>query len=215
MQRLLGLFSLLILFAIPTIAQDTQAPLAQDAPPPAAQNNPAPTAPPAPEIVSRTEISGGFMLHRYNEVSGSTITMPGGYGDVEHNIIQRWLGVEIQGAGGVSSYGTLGNLSIYSIMAGPDFYPFGHRKITFFGHVLAGEGFYRDSIPASTGFPAEVRSYNSFAWTAGAGLDLRISTHLAVRLAQFDYTETKFLGGTVHENDTRISIGIVYHFGKK
>jgi opacity protein-like surface antigen len=210
MQRLLGLSFLLIMFAIPAIAQDVPASPPQATPPPATQEAP----PPAPVIPSKTEISGGFTLNRYNETNGTTTTMPGGYGDVEHNIIQRWLGVELQGVGGFRDQGVLGDLSIYTIMAGPTFYPFGHRKITFFGHILAGEGYYRDSIPPSTGFPALVTTHTSFAWAGGAGLDLAVSKRLAVRLAQFDYTETKFFGGTVHENNTRISIGIVYHFGR-
>lgn len=210
MQRLLGLSLLLITFAIPAIAQDVPASPPQ-APPAAA---PPETPPPAPVIPSKTEISGGFTLNRYNETNGTTTTMPGGYGDVEHNIIQRWLGAELQGVGGFTDQGVLGNLTIYTLMAGPTFYPFGHRKITFFGHILAGEGYYRNSIPASTGFPALVATHTSFAWAGGAGLDLTVSKQLAVRLAQFDYTETKFFGGTVHENNTRISVGIVYHFGR-
>jgi len=215
MQRLVRLSFLLMLFVMPAMAQDSTAPPAPDVPaakaPDASAKKTAP--PPAPTSPSKTEISGGFMLHRYYEVTGSTITMPGWYGDVEHNIIQRWLGAEIQGAGGYKNQGTPGTLSIYTLMAGPTFYPLGHRKITLFAHILAGEGYYKNSISPSIGFPAQINTHTSFAWAGGAGLDLKVSKHLAVRVAQFDYAETKFFGGTIHENDMRISAGIVYHLG--
>jgi hypothetical protein len=215
MQRLVRLSFLLMLFVVPAIAQDSTAPPAPDVAatkaPDASAKQTAP--PPAPAKPSKTEISGGFTFHRYYEVTSSTTSMPGWYGDVEHNIIQRWLGAEIQGSGGYKSQGVLGNLQIYTLMAGPTFYPFGHRKITPFAHVLLGEGYYRNSIPASTGFPAQLNTHASFAWAGGAGLDLRVSRHLGVRIVQFDYALTKFFGGTVHENDMRFSCGIVYHFG--
>jgi hypothetical protein len=215
MQRLVRLSLLLMLFIVPVMAQDSTAPPAPDVPATKAPDTAAKqTAPPkALTKPSKTEISGGFTIHRYYEVTGSTTTMPGWYGDVEHNIIQRWLGAEIQGSGGYKSQGVQGDLQIYTLMVGPTFYPFGHRKITPFAHVLLGEGYYWNSIPASTGFPAQVNTHTSFAWAGGGGLDLRISRHLGVRIVQFDYAETKFFSGTVHENDMRVSVGIVYHFG--
>jgi hypothetical protein len=216
MQRLFGLSVLFILFAGPAIAQDvpasSQTPDATKTPAAAAPED---KTPPAATSVSRTEISGGFTFHRYYEISGNTITMPGGYADIEHNIFQRWLGAEIQLSGAYKNQGTLGTLGVYTIMAGPTFYPFGHRRITVFGHLLAGEGFYRNSIAASAGFPAQINTHASLAWTPGAGIDLVVSPRLSVRLAQFDYTQTKFFGGSVHESDTRRSGGIVYHFGVK
>lgn len=216
MQRLLGLSVFLFLFAIPAMAQETTgtAPPADATKTPPAAVPQDTAAPPSPSSVSKTEVSGGFALNHYYEPgSGGTLNLIGGYGDIEHNIIQRWLGAEIQAAGGYRNQGVPGTLGIYTIMAGPVFYPLGHRKFTVFGHILAGEGFYRDSIKASVGFPAQVDTHTSLAWTVGAGLDMKLSRHLGVRLAQFDYAQTKFFGGTVHESSTRIAIGIVYHFG--
>jgi opacity protein-like surface antigen len=216
MQRLFVLSVLLFLFAYPAMAQDapattqpadaTKAPVASTA-----QDT---AAPPTPRIVSKTEVSGGFAVDRYYEPgNGGNLNLIGGYGDVEHNIIQRWLGAEIEAAGGYKNQGVPGALGIYTIMAGPVFYPLGHRKITAFGHILAGEGYYRDSISPSAGFPAQVITHTSLAWTIGGGLDMKVSRHLGVRVAQFDYEQTKFFGGTVHESNTRISVGFVYHFG--
>lgn len=220
--KLSGIFVLCVLLGTPALAQDTPANPAQDIP--ATQGAPSnraqsattteETTPPEPPSVSKTEVSGGFTFHRYYEpASGSSLDLIGGYGDVEHNIIQRWLGAELQASGGYKNRGAPGNVGIFTLMAGPTLYPFGHRKVTFFGHILAGEGYYRNSIAPSSGFPAQVNTYTSLAWGVGAGLDLNISRHAAVRIAQFDYVQTKFLGGTVHESDTRVSVGIVYHFG--
>jgi len=214
MQKLLGVSILLILFASPAMAQDAPASPQSAAPAKSSTDSAVPDTE-ARSSVSRTEISGGFTLHRYYEITGNTQTMLGGYADIEHNIIQRWLGAEIQVSGAYKNKGAPGRLGIYSIMAGPTLYPLGHRKITLFAHILAGEGYYRNFISASAGFPSQVNTHTSLAWTAGAGLDVNVSKHLAARLAQFDYTQAKFFGGTVHESDTRISFGIVYHFGGK
>jgi len=212
MQKLLGVSILLILFANVAAAQDVPAtPQATTPAKDSADSSPQDTATRA--SISKTEISGGFTLHRYYEISGNTQTMLGGYADIEHNIIQRWLGAEIQVSGGYRNQGAPGKLGIYTVMAGPVLYPLGHRKVTVFGHILVGEGYYRNSIAASAGFPAQVNTRTSFAWTGGGGLDVNVTHHLAVRLAQFDYTQEKFFGGTIHESDTRISVGIVYHFG--
>ena len=218
MQRLLGLSVLLILFASPVFAQDVPAgSQTPDATKPPTTSAPQDETPPVAKSVSRTEISGGFTLHRYYDYAGAgqTIAMVGGYADIEHNIIQRWLGAELQVSAAYKDQGAPGKLSIYTVMAGPTFYPLGHRKITVFGHILAGEGFYRDTIAASAGFPSQVNTHTSLAWTPGGGIDLNVSRSLSVRVVQLDYTQTKFSGSTFHDHDTRISAGIVYHFGVK
>lgn len=214
MQRLVRLSILMMVFVTPAVAQDsttntTQTTTTQTTSTTQTTTKVTATSP------SKTEISGGFTLNRYYEITGTTTSMPGWYGDVEHNIIQRWLGAEIQGVGGYTNQGALGNLSVYTLMAGPAFYPFGHRRITPFAHVLIGEGYYRNAIAPSTGFPAQTITHTSLAWAGGGGLDYRVTRKLSIRLAQFDYTELKFMPGTVHENDMRISGGIVYHFGGK
>jgi len=216
MQRLFGLSVLLFLFAYPAMAQDAPATTqpADATKAPVASTPQDTAAPPTPRSVSKTEVSGGFAIDRYYEPgNGGNLNLIGGYADLEHNIIQRWLGAEIEAAGGSRNQGLPGTLGLYTILAGPVFYPLGHRKITAFGHILAGEGYYRDSISPSAGFPAQVITRTSLAWTLGGGLDMKISRHLGVRVIQLDYEQTKFFGGSVHESNTRVSFGIVYHFG--
>jgi hypothetical protein len=58
---------------------------------------------------------------------------------------------------------------------------------------------------------------NSFAMTAGGGLDIKIHRHFAVRLIQAEYMMTRFqnydTGTTAMQNDMRLSSGIVFRFG--
>jgi outer membrane protein OmpA-like peptidoglycan-associated protein len=64
-----------------------------------------------------------------------------------------------------------------------------------------------------TPLPAE----NSFAWTAGGGLDFNLRRHFAIRMVQAEYLMTKFqdysTGAAASQNDMRLSSGIVFRFG--
>jgi outer membrane protein OmpA-like peptidoglycan-associated protein len=61
--------------------------------------------------------------------------------------------------------------------------------------------------------PAET----TFALTAGAGLDVKVHHHLAIRIIQAEYLLTNFddltTGQKATQNDMRLSTGIVYRFG--
>jgi len=62
-------------------------------------------------------------------------------------------------------------------------------------------------------------SENTFAMTAGVGLDLKVSHHVAIRLVQAEYLLTRFgdastnTGVNVTQNNMRLSAGIVFRFG--
>jgi outer membrane protein OmpA-like peptidoglycan-associated protein len=61
--------------------------------------------------------------------------------------------------------------------------------------------------------PAE----SSFAFTAGGGLDVKLSRHFAVRLIQAEYMMSRFTsyttGASATQNDMRLSAGLVFRFG--
>ena len=98
---------------------------------------------------------------------------------------------------------------------GPQIYPFKHRrKLTPFTHVLFGEDFYHNSYPAVGGFPHAVSTDSVFSWEGGGGFDLAYKTHWQIRLIQFDYAPTKFLGAG-QKQPTEPRLGIVYRFGEK
>ena len=217
MMRLsVALGSFLLLLLIPAAAQDSQTP-AKDAPQNESASSsqtqePAPTPPP-PLVVYPYEVSGGYSLRVFTLPNYVRIGLNGGYGAFEYKILSRIsAGAEI--SAGFRNQGVNGDLSIYSVMVGPQVYPFRHRrKLTPFAHVLFGEGFYRDSYPAYAGFPAEVKTDAAVTWEAGGGVDWTHRTHWAFRV-QLDYAPTKFFTNQTQTN-YRASIGVVYRFGEK
>jgi hypothetical protein len=150
----------------------------------------------------------------FTEPSQVRIGLNGAYGSLEYNILSR-VGAAVEVSGGVRNQGLNGDLSIYSVLAGPQIYPFKHRrKLTPFVHALLGEAFYRDDFPAYGGFPHAVSTTSAFSWEVGGGFDFVHSTHWEIRLIQLDYAPTKFFGSGTQTN-YRASIGIIYRFGEK
>ena len=125
----------------------------------------------------------------------------------------------------------LPSLSAYSILVGPvlTFKP--RARLTPFVHVLVGGE--RNSLSASTirGLPAPASSagstYTDGVLAAGGGLDLRLTRHFSIRLAQVDFFRTylnlstfygdafgpgTFEGLARREDNVRVSAGIVVRF---
>jgi len=214
MKQLCALCGFVLLFMIPAFGQAEQGQAAQapnsQAPPPEA---PAPPPPPPP-YVARYEISAGYSFRSFTQPSGVRIGTNGGYGSVQYNILSR-LSAIVEVTAGFKDQGLNGDLSLYSVMAGPQIYPFKHRrKVTPFAHVLFGEGFYRNSYPAYGGFPHAVSTDSAMAWEAGGGFDWVHSRRWEVRLLELDYAPTKFFGNGT-KSGYRGSIGIIYRFGEK
>ncbi|MGD0963998.1 MAG: hypothetical protein ABSA57_08885 [Candidatus Acidiferrales bacterium] len=209
MKHLCAVCGFVLLFVLSASGQTAQAPPAQ-APP--AEAPPAP--PPPPPYVALYEVSGGYSLRSYAESNTVRIGLNGGYGSLEYNILSR-LGAAAEVSGGFRNQGLDGDLSIYSVLAGPQIFPFKHRrKVTPFAHVLFGEAFYRNDYPAVGGFPHLVSTDRAFAWEAGGGFDWVHSTRWEIRLLQLDYAPTKFFGNGT-KTGYRASIGVIYRFGEK
>jgi hypothetical protein len=85
-----------------------------------------------------------------------------------------------------------------------------------FGEVLIGGGHASGGLYSGTSTSASYGSQNGFALTTGGGLDVKLATYLALRLIQADYLLTRFKNGTNdHQNNLRLSAGIVLRFGRK
>jgi hypothetical protein len=218
MKKLVGLFGLLALFTVPALAQDSTT-----APPDQAPT--APTEPATPVKVKHTnptpkyEISGGFTYRTYYGSNSSSIGMYGGFGSFDYNIF-RWLGAEGEGLGVTGTLKVIGippvDLKVYTILGGPKFYPFGHRKITPFGHFLYGVGINTSAIPPFAGYGGNSNTVAVSAWEVGGGLDFYPGKHWGFRLIQYDYGSAKFLGnGVPNQGSQRLSFGVVYRFGQK
>lgn len=214
----------LLLFAVSAAAQSSPRSTSDSAPQSpsqpssssqdSAQNEPPQPPGPGPVEVAPYEISAGYNLRVFTLPNYARIGLSGGYGLFEYKILSR-LSAAVEVSAAFRNQGVDGNLSIYHALFGPQIYPFKHRrKLTPFAHLLFGEAFYRNSYPPYGGFPAHVTTDSSFSWEGGAGLDLTRSTRWAVRLIEVDYASTKFLGNS-SQNNYRVSIGFVYHFGLK
>jgi long-subunit fatty acid transport protein len=184
MKKLIGFWSLLLIFAFPAAAQ----------------------------IAPNIDVSAGYSLRVFQTASGVREGMSGWYGAGDYKIF-RWLSAGAEIRGDYRNNGIEGSTSLYTALFGPQFYPFGHRKMTVFGHVLAGEGLYRLSIPPFGGFPSEVDLAWHSAWEAGGGVDYTYSNRWKIRGIEADYGQTTFFGHS--ENNYMLSIGFVYTFGQK
>jgi hypothetical protein len=207
--------------AVRVQAQDTSVPaVPEQAPAPA----PAPTTPAEydPRVPAKMEFSGGFVYRSYSPNSSTNVHLNGGYVSAEYNIYSR-LGAVVEGTGtmlnqGSQSAGTARRLAIFSGLGGAQLYPFRHRKVTPFGHVLAGEGYYNLHAPAFGGFPSKTITSTGLTYEFGGGLDWRINPHWAIRVIEGDYMISKFYGsqiGNPRQSGYRVSFGIVYLLGKK
>jgi peptidoglycan-associated lipoprotein len=140
-------------------------------------------------------------------------TLNGGGGWVSFNF-GRSLGVvgEIasQTASNISSTGA--DLTLTSFLAGPR-YTWGHiHHLSPFAQVLLGGAHAGGSLaPGNSGLAG---SANAFAMTAGGGLDIGLTRHIAVRAFEADYYLTRFDNGVNdHQNNLRIAAGVVIRFG--
>jgi len=108
--------------------------------------------------------------------------------------------------------------SAYTFLFGPRLSYRAHDRFTPFVQVLGG-GAYATAVTlnnctvACTPLPEQ----GSFAMTAGGGLDIKLTKHVALRAVQAEYLMTRFadvstsVRGT--QNDMRLSAGIVFRFG--
>lgn len=57
----------------------------------------------------------------------------------------------------------------------------------------------------------------SFAFDVGGGVDVHFTHSIAVRLAEFDFDQTRMFGGSANgnsnQNNWKVKAGIIFHFG--
>ena len=113
---------------------------------------------------------------------------------------------------GVSSRNELLTLSTFT--GGVRYKPFLHGKWAPFGEVLVGASHAAGSLVNAPN-PAASDSALVFASNIGGGVDRRISERWSLRIVEADYFVTTFTNGVNdHQNNIRLSSGVVYHFGK-
>lgn len=244
MKKFLGLLAFAVLVVRASSAQSQQqnplptpAQQGSSAPPQAQQGSTAPAqaqpqSPPAaqrrnPPATRRREklspsaqkidIAATGTFNRFTAPAGYYLSMAGWTASADYNLF-RWLAAQVEGSGDYSNRALIGRTSVYNILAGPEFFPLRHHKITPWGHFLFGQGYYRDSIPSFGGFPAHVNAAYAFTWEGGAGLDVSYKERWAIRLPAFDYESNNFFHSQpnhARQSNYRLGVGFIYRFGRR
>lgn len=201
----------------PQAQQGSSTPNAPPNPPPGQKKPPARRTRTIHFSRSKVDVSAGGTFNRYTAPAGYYLDMAGWTGSADYGLF-RWLSAKVEASGDYSHKAIIGSTSVYTLNAGPEFFPFRHHKVTPWGQFLFGQGYYRNSIPPFAGFPAHVNGAFAFSWEGGVGVDFNYKRRWAIRPIEFDYISTNFFGGQPNisrQSNYRISIGIVYRFGRK
>ena len=125
--------------------------------------------------------------------------------------------------------GVSANANLQSYLFGPKV-SFHAGRITPFAQVLFGGAHanFKES-ESQSGYTISITSPSAdgFAWAGGGGVDWKVSRHVSIRPAQFDYLMTRFTnantnngsevprpgdGGNGTQNNYRYSAGLVFNF---
>jgi peptidoglycan-associated lipoprotein len=119
--------------------------------------------------------------------------------------------VTIARAGTVSTSGD--NLTLSTFTVGGRYLPrLGHSSLQPFGQVLIGLAHSSGTLVQGSN-SAAANAGAAFAGIFGGGLDLRATPRFSIRLVEADYLLTTFDNGSNnHQNNLRISAGVVIHF---
>jgi len=107
-------------------------------------------------------------------------------------------------------FGPSVNQHLYTYLFGPTATAY-FGKSSVFGHALFGVAHSSlgagISIPIIGGISTGVTSANAFAMEFGGGLDLGVSKHFAIRVAQLDYLRTQFNSADALSTDLTTRVG--------
>jgi len=116
----------------------------------------------------------------------------------------------------LGTYQTVDDGTVFTYLFGPRLSFRKHDRITPFAQALFG-GIHASEESLCPACTASLPAENSFALTAGGGLDWRLHHRLAIRIVQAEYMMTRFenlsTGSTQAQNDVRLSTGLVFRFG--
>jgi hypothetical protein len=179
------------------------------------------------------EVFGGFSYLRLDTAPASRLNTafglapgtlsvkqnyPGWNGALQFNVT-HWLGVEADASGhygtpvSASSSSGFPSASFHNFLFGP-VVTFRHNRARPFVHALFGFDHLSTNASAALGLAAI--SDDAFAAAIGGGLDLRVSRRISLRVVQADYLytghDTTPFGGVGHQNNIRVSGGVVLNF---
>lgn len=121
-----------------------------------------------------------------------------------------------------------GDNTFSTVMVGPQIYPLGHHRITPFGHFEVGLAHFSNNVSNDSAFSgcgtlnsqygACAETDGSFAFDLGAGLDFSLTHHFAIRVAEFDWDQSRMFEpgnytGNSNQNNWKVKAGIIVRFG--
>jgi opacity protein-like surface antigen len=167
----------------------------------------------AQEEPSKLEVYAGYDYIRANanpkipgEPTSESLNENGGSGQIAFNA-NNWLGLVADFSGYALARHGFATTHQISYLFGPRI-NLRRGRVTPFTHVLLG------GVWAEDGFV--LGSVTAFGMTAGGGVDISVSRHIAIRPVQAEYFLTKFSDGNHdRQNNFRFSAGIVIRLGGK
>lgn len=200
MRSRLVLFGLIILLsAVPAMAQESEPAAGQQPEAPATQKSK-----PARVPTSKADIFAGYSYLRFDSASMGLphqINLNGWAAAGTVYVYKPWLGIVADFSGNYGkNYGLAFNA--YSLLTGPELTYRQHRNAIFIRGLL---GVARNTVSGTTS--------SGFEYGGGGGLDIGLRPHFAVRAFQADYLKTHTFG--VDQTNIRVSTGLVFHWGGK
>jgi opacity protein-like surface antigen len=205
MKKLFAVLALLAVSGIPTLAQERG----------------------GGEGTPVFEFGGGYTYRSFNVPFSPRLNMNGWNATAEY-AVKRWLSVaaDIDGTYKTQtdpdpSATGKDKTDIYSFLFGPRLYPLGHHRLTPFVHALFGVGRSSLSLPALPDIPVPATNptENDFTFAVGGGLDFSLGRHFAIRVAKFDYEQTRFYqanaSGAPNQNNFKYSAAFLIKLGEK
>ena len=148
------------------------------------------------------EVSASYSYLRLGVSNG--VNQNGGSVSIAGNL-NRWFGIAAD-VGGYHAAPSGVSLNTLTYMGGPRFSYRNSGRVTPFAQVLLGGARTSVSAFGTSG------STNGFAFSAGGGVDLGVTKHIALR-PQLDYIGMRVGSSTL--NTVRGSFGIVFRFGNR
>jgi opacity protein-like surface antigen len=159
------------------------------------------------------------LVHATSASDGNQLTSNGGSGYFVYNL-NRVLGLvaDFGAYHNGSVHGSFDSDTTFTYLFGPRFNWRRWSRVTPYTQFLFGGA--RTSAGFIDGGGAGLASHeNNFALAAGAGIDIALTHHIAIKPIQLEYLMTQtqdFAGSRANvQNGLRYSAGVVFRFGEK
>lgn len=174
----------------------------------------------------KVELFGGYSFATFESGVGLQRHHLNGWNSSITGNVNRWFGVTADFSG---QYGSMLGVSrnVHSFLFGPRFSYRGNDRVTPSAYALFGATRAHSDPPGT--LPPQTET--AFSMAFGAGLDVKASQSLAIRVAQVDYLPTRFEEAPAcilivppprscaprarTQDNFRFAAGVVFRFGRR